>query len=168
MLYLRDQYLKSFPDQRPPLDPKRIATWAYEQGLWKPRDTDPREVLRRKMVRAFRTEYITDPQNREVRASIARVEEVITPDGPKRMAKFYPVFEAPPDLARQHYQIERRLAVENAVQLDLELASYNDNNIFDATLNPLDWNLTPDIEEKSLPTEYDPYGDDEDGDDEDE
>jgi hypothetical protein len=120
------------------------------------------------MVRAFRTEYITDPQNREVRASIARVEEVITPDGPKRMAKFYPVFEAPPDLARQHYQIERRLAVENAVQLDLELASYNDNNIFDATLNPLDWNLTPDIEEKGLPTEYDPYGDDEDGDDEDE
>jgi hypothetical protein len=83
----------------------------------------------------------------------------MTPDGPKRMAVFYPAFEAPPELAQQHYQMERRLAVENAVQLDLELDSYNDNNIFGERINSIDWNLSPDIEEKGLPTEYDPYGD---------
>ena len=171
MIYLRDQYLRAFPEEKQPLDPQKIATWAYGNGLWKPRDTDPREVLRRKLVRAFRTEYITDPQNREVRAGIAAIEEVMTPEGPKRMARFYRIFEAPEPVAEQHYQLQRRLAVENASQLDLELESYNENNVVGAVVQKIDWNLTTEIEERKLPTEYthDPYGDlDEEEDDDDE
>jgi hypothetical protein len=169
MLYLRDQYLKAFPNAKQPLDPQVIAKWAYEKGLWKPREVDPREVLRRKLVRAFRTEYITDPQNREIRAGIAAIEEVMTPEGPKRMARFYRIFEAPQPVAEQHYQLQRRLAVENAVQLDLELDSYNENNVAGAAVQKIDWNLTTAVEERNLPTEYihNPYGD-EDEDDEDE
>lgn len=159
MLYLRDQYLKAFPNAKQPLDPQEIATWAYNNGLWKPRDVDPKEVLRRKMVRAFRTEYITDPQNREIRAGIAAIEEVVTSDGPKRMARFYRIFEAPEPVAEQHYQLQRRLAVENAVQLDLELDSYNENNVVGAAVRKIDWNLTTSLDERNQPTEYDPYGD---------
>lgn len=161
MLFLRDAYLRAFPNEQPPINPKRIAEWAYGRGLWKPIETDPQEVLRRKLCRAFRHEYITDPQNREVRASFATVEEVMTSDGPKRMAQFYPIFQAPPAVARQHFQLERRMAVENAVQLSLDLQSYNDNNESGAVLPPIDWNIGRDMEERSLPTEYDPdpYGD---------
>ena len=164
MLFLRDAYKRAFPEERPPLDPKRIAEWAFGQGLWKPVETDPPEVLRRKLCRAFRHEFITDPQNREVRASFASVEEVMTPDGPKRMAKFYPIFQAPPEVARQHFQLERRIAVENAAQLSLDLQSYNDNNESGTALPPMDWNIGKDLDEMNLPTEYnpDPYGDDED------
>ena len=168
MLFLRDSYMRAFPNELPPIDPKRVADWAYGQEMWKPIETDPREVLRRKLCRAFRHEYITDPQNREVRASFARVEEVMTADGPKRMAKFYPIFQAPPEVAKQHFQLERRVAVENAAQLSLDLQSYNDNNDFGEVLQPIDWNIGKDLDERSLPTEYepDPYGD-EDGDEDD-
>jgi hypothetical protein len=103
MLFLRDAYIRAFPNESPPVDPKRIAQWAYEQGLWRPTETPPAEVLRRKLCRAFRNEYITDPQGREVRANFARVEEVMTPEGPKHMSKFYPIFEAPPEIARQAF-----------------------------------------------------------------
>jgi hypothetical protein len=161
MLFLRDAFMRAFPNERPPIDPKRVADWAWERGLWKPTETDPREVLRRKLSRALRHEYITDPQNREVRASFASVEEVMTSDGPKRMARYYPIFEAPADVARQHFQLERRIAVENASQLSLDLQSYNDNNKFGAILPSIDWNISKDMEEMNLPKDYDPdrFGD---------
>lgn len=49
--------------------------------------------------------------------------------------------------------------------LTLDLESYNDNNKFGETLDPIDWNIGKDLEEKSLPTEYDPdpYGDEDEG-----
>ena len=161
MLYLRDAFMRAFPTEKPPIDPKRVADWAYSKGLWRPIETAPAEILRRKLCRAFRHEYITDPQDREVRASFAHVEEVMTPDGPKRMAKFYPIFQAPPEVARQHFQLERRVAVENAAQLSLDLRSYNDNNDFGETLAAIDWNIGKDLEEMDEPTDYDPdpYGD---------
>ena len=164
MLYLRDQYQKAHPNEPQPADPRRIADWAYDLEMWKQKETDPREVLRRKMVRAFRTEYITDPQDREVRANFAVIEEVETPDGPKRMAKFYPIFQAPEHVARQHFQLERRLAVENAVQLTLDLQSYNENNELGVSLPGLDWDIGKDMDEMAQPTEYDPYGDEDEDD----
>jgi hypothetical protein len=86
---------------------------------------------------------------------------VVTPDGPKRMAQFYPIFQAPPEIAKQHFALERKITVENAAQLSLDLQSYNDNNEFGEKLPPIDWNIGKDLEEKGLPTEYDPdpYGD---------
>jgi hypothetical protein len=163
MIFLRDAYFKAFPGEKEPINPKKIAEWAYSQGLWKPIETDPVEILRRKLCRALRHEYILDPQNREVRASFAAVEEVQTPDGPKRMAQFYPMFKAPPEIARQHFALERRVSVANAAQLSLELFSYNDNNEFGASLDPMDWNIAKDLDEMNQSTEYDPdpYGDEE-------
>ena len=161
MLFIRDAYFKAFQSAQYPVDPKVIAQWAVDNNIWKPEEVSPAEVLRRKLCRAFRHEYITDPQNREVRASFASVEEVMTPDGPKRMSRFYPIFQAPPPVAQQHFQLERRLVVENAAQLTLDLQSYNDNNDFGETISPIDWNIAKDFAERDMPTDYeaDPYGD---------
>ena len=160
MLYLRDQFMLANPNEQPPIDPRRVANWAYAEGLWKPTETDPQEILRRKISRALRHELITDPQNRAVRASFAAVEEVMTADGPKRMARYYPIFQAPPPVARQHFQLERRLVAENAAQLSLDLQSYNDNNYFGAILPDIDWNINRELNERSQPTTYDdPYND---------
>jgi hypothetical protein len=164
MLFLLDKYRQAFPNEQPPIDPRRVSRWAYETGLWKPVETDPREVLRRKLCRALRYQYITDPQGREVRANYAAIEEVMTPEGPKRMSKWYPIFKAPPEVARQALSLDRRQALATVQQMKLDFDSYNDNNEFGAVLAPLDLDFNKDIEEMSLPVEYDPdpFGDEED------
>jgi len=161
MLFLLDKYKERFPEEPLPIDPRRVALWAYDEGLWVPKDTDPREILRRKLCRALRHQYILDPQGREVRANYASIEEVMTSDGPKRSAQFYPIFKAPPEVARQALALDREQALATVQQMKLDFDSYNDNNEFGAVLPPLDLDFNKDIEEMSLPSEYDPdpYGD---------
>ena len=164
MLYLIEQYSAAFPDEQLPLDPRWVADWAYGKGLWKPKETPPAEVLRRKLCRALRHNYFEDPQGREVRANFAAVEEVMTPDGPKLMSRFYPIFKAPAEVVRLALALDRRQALATVKQMKLDFDSYNENNEFGVTLPPLDLNFNRDFEETSLPDEYkpDPYGDEED------
>lgn len=166
MLWLIEVYSKAFPYEPLPLDPKRVAEWAYTTGRWKPRETAPEEVLRRKLCRALRHSYVEDPQGREVRANFAAVEEVQTPDGLKLMSRFYPIFKAPADVVRQALALDRRQALATVKQMKLDFDSYNENNEIGATLPPLDMDFNKDIEEMSLSVEYDPdpYGDEEEDD----
>src|SRR5579872_2821732 len=161
MLFLLNKYKERFPDEPLPIDPKKVAAWAYGEGMWVPKETEPTEILRRKLCRALRHQYIVDPQNREVRANFACIEEVDTEDGPKRRSRFYPIFQAPPDVARQSLALDRKQALATVQQMKLDFDSYNDNNKFGATLDPLDLDFNKDIAEMSLPAEYDPdpYGD---------
>src|SRR5262249_8778184 len=115
--------------------------------------------------RAFKNEYMSDPQGREVHANFRAIEEVDTPDGPKRRSKFYKAFQAPPEIARQAFALERKQALNTVVQLKLDLDSYNDNNEFGATLDPLDANFQRDLDEMSLPDRYDPDLDEDEEDD---
>jgi hypothetical protein len=162
MTFLLERYAKAFPQEQPPLDPKKVAEWAFRNGLWRPIETAPQEVLRRKLTRALRHTYIEDPQGREVRANFAVVEEVMTQDGPKRMARFYPIFKAPPEVVRQALALDRNQALATVKQMKLDFDSYQDNNEFGATLPELDLDFNKDIEEMNLPPDYDPdpYGDD--------
>jgi hypothetical protein len=164
MTFILEQYAKAFPQEPPPLDPKRVSEWAYRTGLWKPLETPPQEVLRRKLTRALRHTYVMDPQGREVRANFATIEEVMTPEGPKRMARFYPIFKAPPEVVRQALAMDRNQALATVQQMKLDFDSYQDNNEFGATLPPLDLDFNKDIEEMSLPPDYDPdpFGDEDD------
>ena len=125
--------------------------------FWVPRETSPQEILRRKLCRALRHQYVIDPQNREVRANFAAVEEVMTEEGPKRRSRFYPIFDAPPEVARQSLALNRKQALATVQQMKLDFDSYNDNNNFHAHLDPLDLDFNKDIAEMSLPAEYDPY-----------
>ena len=164
MVFLLDKYKQAFPNEPLPIDPRRVALWAYDQGLWRPLETDPREVLRRKLCRALRYQYITDPQGREVRANYSTVEEDMTPEGPKRQSKWYPIFKAPPEVARQALALDRRQALATVQQMVLDFDSYNDNNEFGAVLEPLDLAFDKDIAEMNLPAEYDPDFDEDDED----
>lgn len=161
MLFLRAKYLEAHPFEKLPVDPKKVADWAFDEGLWVPKDVPPKEVLRRKLCRAFRHEYIVDPQGREVRANYAVIEEEETEDGPRRRAKFYPSFKAPPEVARQNFALDRKQALATVLQMTLDFDSYNDNNEFGVKLGALDLDFNKDIEEMRLPVHYDPdpYGD---------
>ncbi len=92
-------------------------------------------------------EYTIDPQGREVRANFAAVVEVMTPEGPKRKSKFYPIFKAPPEIADQQFALDRKQALGTLHQMKLDFDSYNDNNEFGVTLKPLDLNFQRDIDE---------------------
>ncbi len=46
------------------------------------------------------------------------------------------------------------MALNDCQQLELDLRSYNDNNVHSATLPKLDYNFNVDIEEGDLPTSY--------------
>lgn len=166
MLYLIEKYIAAFPHEPLPIDPRKVSQWAYNTGLWKPRETAPEEVLRRKLCRALRHSYMEDPQGREVRANFAAIEEVQTSEGSKRMSRFYPIFKAPPEVVRQALALDRRQALATVKQMTLDFDSYNQNNEFGITLPPLDLNFNRDIEEMSMPSQYDPnpYGDEEDDD----
>jgi hypothetical protein len=162
MTYILDQYAKAFPGEPPPLDPKRVAGWAWGKGIWRPIETAPEEVLRRKLSRALRHTYVTDPQGREVRANVAVIEEVMTPDGPKRMARFYPLFKASAEVMRQQLALDRKQALATVHQMKLDFDSWTDNNERGEVLAPLDLDFNKDIEEMDLPSDYEPdqYGDD--------
>lgn len=60
-----------------------------------------------------------DPQGREVHASYATIEEIVTPYGPKRQSKFYPIFKAPPEFAKQALALDRKQALITVQQMRL-------------------------------------------------
>ena len=86
------------------------------------------------------------------------------PEGPKRQSKWYPIFKAPPEVARQALALDRRQALATVQQMVLDFDSYNDNNEFGAVLEPLDLAFDKDIAEMNLPAEYDPDFDEDDED----
>ena len=68
-------------------------------------------------------------------------------------------------MARQALALDRKQALITVQQMKLDFDSYNDNNEFGATLDPLDVNFQKDLDEMSLPDVYDPELDEEEEDD---
>lgn len=156
MQYLIDQYKMAHPDEGPEVAPELVARWAWKQGLWKPLPITPEQQLCRLISRSLRDTYMEDPQGREIRANIPVFEEVMTTDGLKRRSRWFPLFEAPPKVARASFSLRRRAALADAVQLHFDWLSYNDNNVLGETLDPLDLNFEKDIAEMSESTVYEP------------
>jgi hypothetical protein len=166
MLYLIEQYKQAHPDEGFEVSPHLVAEWAVKEGLWKRPPMTAEEVLRRQLSSALRTEYIIDPQGREVRANHPVLTEVSTSQGVKRRSKWYRIFDAPPKMMRASLQLRRKAALADVIQLKFDFESYNDNNVYDEQLDALDFNFNKDIEEMNMPTVYEEdFGDEEDEDD---
>jgi hypothetical protein len=154
MQYLVEKYRVAHPDEGPSVRSDLVAEWALEEGLWRPIPTSLKTQLSRLISRSMRETYMFDPQHREVRANLPITEEVMTSEGVKRTSRWYPLFDAPPDVAKNSFQFRRKISLSGVVQLHLDFLSYNENNPFDATLDPLEYNFTKDIEELEQPTTY--------------
>ena len=154
MQFLIDKYKQTHPGEGPDLSPDRIAQWAIEKGLWRPVPLTPREQLRRLITRCFRETYLIDPQGREVRANLPIMEEVMTEDGPKQRSRWFPIFTAPAQVARGSFQLRRKAALADVVQLQLDFTSWTENNIHGDELDAMDYNFNKDLAELAESTEY--------------
>lgn len=154
MLYLVEQYEKAHPDEIGPVDPDVVSAWAIDNGIYRPKPIDPKQLLRRLIRTAMREDYIEDGHGREVHARQPEMVEVRTPEGIRWRSKWWRTFEMPPEKMRAAGQLRRRGAYRDVLQIHIDFESYNDYNIFKAKLDQLDFNFNKDIEESRLPTEY--------------
>ena len=154
MEYVLEQYRLAHPNSDPAIEPHLISPWAISKGLIIPRVVTQEEVLRRDLAKHLKSEYITDPQERRVRKNHSIPIEVQTQEGPKRRSRWYTLFQAPPAHMQLSGALRRNMALSDCLQLELDLRSYNDNNVHGATLPKQDYNFNPDIEERDLPTTY--------------
>jgi hypothetical protein len=152
--YVIEQYHKAHPDEDAADVPHLIAEWAFSKRLWVRPPADPVELLRRDISRYLRSEYITDPQGREVRKHHAILVEVTTQSGTKLRSIYKELYNAPPEHMKASFQLRRRAAFRDVHQLELDFRSYLDNNVLGATLPPMDYDFNKDIEETDLPTTY--------------
>jgi hypothetical protein len=168
MLYIVEQYKKAHPEESgEPIEPFKVASWAYRNGLYKRPPVDPEEVLRKEIARALGNEFIVDAKGRDVRKNHAIMVDVRTADGVKRRSRWYTIYEAPPNHIKVAFQFRRRAALSDVMQLTLDFDSYNDFNKFSATLEPMDFNFNKDLEEQNQPPDWPEEDPENDGEDED-
>jgi len=170
MLFLVEKFIEAHPKASNPVDPDAVAAWSLKTGLYKMPPIDPQQLLRRNIRTALRDDYIEDPQGRDVHANQPEMVEVKTPDGIRWRSRWYKIFEMPPDKMRAAGALRRRGAFRDVFQIHIDFDSYNDNNIFKAKVEQLDFNFNKDIKEATMPTDYPDEGptlDDEDEEDED-
>ena len=149
MLFLVEQYERTHGMDH--ADPDDVAGWLMETQNYVPEPIDPRRALRRRIARALRAERYTDPQGRDVRVNHSVVETKA--DG-KRHATYHHIKTALPDSMRVSLTQRRDGIVNDCRQHLLDFESYNDNNIYEASLPPYDYNINHDIEESKQPPSY--------------
>jgi len=80
--------------------------------------------------------------------------EVQTPQGTRWHSVWYKIYEMPPEKMRASGQLRRRGAFRDVLQIHIDFESYNDNNVFGAMVDQLDFNFNKDILEASQPITY--------------
>ena len=155
MEFLFEKYLERHPDHEGGFDPEAICRWAMESGIYvPPKPPSELEQLRKRFSRHLSHRYITDPQQREVRALHAVPTEKLTPDGVKQGYDYYPLFTTEPDKIWASLGVRRDGTRNRVVQIATDRRSYVENNIFGATLPEMDFDFNSDAIESQLPTDY--------------
>lgn len=155
MEFLLDKYLAAHPDHDgSEFDPDEICEWALRVGIYNVKPIRPVDQLKRRFCRHLNHRYITDPQDREVRALHAVPYEEITSDGVKQGFKYYPLFTTEPEKIKLSLGNRRRGAFNRVLQIEKDRLSYNDNNVFKATIDQMSFNFDPTIAESLMPTTY--------------
>ncbi|MQA30286.1 MAG: hypothetical protein GEU82_10675 [Luteitalea sp.] len=154
MDFLLGKYLEAHPDHDGPLDADEISGWALETGIARHKPISPREALKRRIARHMGHRYLIDPQDREVRALHALRYEEITPKGVRQGVKYYPLFTTVADIIKETFQIRKGWAYNRVEQIETDRLSYNDNNVFGATIDQMSFDFDKEMLDRSQPTTY--------------
>lgn len=133
-----------------------IAGWALENGKATYSRYSQRKMLALSISRSMREEIYTDKQGRRPRKKHCFPVLTESPSGLKRQHFLWCDHEtAKPDEFRAAAQYRRKLMVGDAKQLKIDVDSFNENNQFGAQLL-LNFDLTKDVIEGEMDTEYNP------------
>jgi hypothetical protein len=132
------------------IDMRKVAKWAMERGRWHPPRYNPLKACAKELSSAAREEYYIDPQGREVRKR--HCYTIIEADG-QRAWLWVDITTAKPDPMHRSLQSRRRSALGDVIQLDRDLASFNENNAWGAALQ-MSFNFDEDLEELKHPIDY--------------
>lgn len=155
MEFLLEKWVERHRDFEGPLDPDDICQWAIFEGIFvPPPPVSPREQLKRRLSKHLSHRYITDPQQREVRALHAVPYEEITPTGVKQGYRYYPLFTTEPEKIKLSLSLRRLYAINRVVQIENDRLSYNDNNVLGAIIDQLSFDFDKELADRSMPTSY--------------
>ena len=155
MEFLLEKYLELHPDHDGPIDPEAISLWALDTGLYTPpAPVSPIDQLKRRFCRHLSHRYFTDQQNREVRALHAVQTEELTPEGVKQGYLYYPLFSTEPQKIKTALRWRLDGVQNRVIQIETDRQSYNQNNIFGATIEQMSLDFTDAALDSQFPTEY--------------
>lgn len=129
---------------------EEVAEWAVKTGRYQRQPLSIVKQCKRELSQALRVEYFTDPQGREVRKMHpVRIKDA---DG-EQMVLWADIEGASPNHMRVSFQQRRQGILSDCGQHKTDVASYNDNNRFKASLM-FDYDFSADLQELELPTKY--------------
>lgn len=149
MLDIVQQYL--FEGRVEPIDLDDLARYAINKGLWTNHGSTLVQLCKRDLSRAFREQFHTDPQGRQVRTYHAAKRS----SGGEQLVFWADLRTAPPDHVELAFQQRRSQIVGDCRQLKMDVDSYNENNA-DGGYYQLLLDFTEDIAELEQPTQYKP------------
>jgi hypothetical protein len=141
-------YLKAGGSE--PIDLDELAKFAIKNRLWSEHGDAVLQICKRDFARAFREQYHTDPQGRQVRTYHAA-----KPKGDEQRSLWADIHTAEPAYMELAFAQRRRQIVGDCTQLKRDVDSYNDNNLHGASYQ-LELDFAPDVSEREQPTEYQP------------
>lgn len=126
---------------------REVIEYAFAKGWWKPQPSDVIAIGAKALSDALRLLYFTDPQGRRARAKHA------APRGTGKNQMLLWADMRKKSTSREHmelaFQTRRMQIVADAVQLDTDKESYNENYNPGEPLQ-LEFDLRPDVEEAKL------------------
>lgn len=156
MDYVLQKYLERHPDNDGSIDPANVCRWAEEQGIFSPAPPiTPQEKFRRQFSKHLGQRFVTDRKNREVRALHAVPYEYEDADGTKQRGfRYHALYTTPPDQIWLSLGGRRTGVARRVFQIDTDWQSYNDFNIFGATLPQMNFDFNTTLKEKAMPETY--------------
>jgi hypothetical protein len=127
-----------------------VSKWAVSTGRYKRSFRSEQQNCKEDLARALRSERHIDPQGRTVRTMHA----IRIVSGLKPLYEWEDLRIARPDRIEIAFSQRRTGIYADVVRHKEDLDSYNENNIYGATLEQFSYNFDLDIEESQLPTEY--------------
>lgn len=133
-----------------PIDLDGLARFAINNGHWESHGSKILQLCKRAFSRAFREQYHTDDQGREVRTYHAAKSRV---GAGEQQVLWADMRTAPLEHMEVAFQQRRGQVVGDCRQLKRDVDSFNENNRFGATYQ-LTLDFSEDVAELEQPTKY--------------
>jgi hypothetical protein len=150
MLDIVDKYLDKGGET--PIDLNEVAQFAIQNNYWQGQPKTRGQLCKRDISRAFREQYHTDPQGRNVRTFHAVTR---SSSFGKQSVFWADMRDAPPEHMELAFSQRRNLIVGECIQLKNDVDSYNDNNNSGYQIQMI-FDFTEDIVEREQPIKYCP------------